>query len=148
MRPKRSAARPSANAASASTRPAAVGRQAAERYHLAGQRHGHLVQARVARAFALQVVDRLDNLEGVADIASQNTIHVGDQRHGRQAGLAGHRDQALGKIARHRLGIAEGARPARHVHHQPIEPLGDLLRQDRFHDQGNRSDAAGDVAMA
>ena len=70
-------------------------RQAAQRQHLAGQRHRHLVQARIARALALQVVDGLDHLERIADIAAQHAVHVGDQRDGRQAGLVGDGHQAF-----------------------------------------------------
>ena len=64
----------------------------------------------------------------------------------RQARLVGDRHQAFGQVARHRLGIAEGARAAFHVHHQPVEPLGHLLRQDRAHDQRDELDRGRDVA--
>ncbi len=121
-------------------------RQLAQRQHLAGQCHHHFVQARLARAFAFQVGDGLGDLERIADVAAQHAIHVGDQRHGRQAGAVGDGHQALRQVAGHLFGVAEGAGAAFDVHHQPVEAGRDLLAQDRAHDQRDRFDAAGDVA--
>lgn len=123
-----------------------AGRQAAQHDHLAGQRHRHLVQARIARALALQISDGLGNLERIADGAAEHPVHVGDQRDRRQAGPVGDRDQTLREVARHRFGVAERPRPALHVHRQPVEAGGDLLGQDRAHEQGNGLHRRGDVA--
>ena len=60
-------------------------RKLAQRQHLARQRHHHLVQAWIARSLAVQVVDGLGDLERIADVAAQHAVHVGDQRHRRQA---------------------------------------------------------------
>jgi hypothetical protein len=77
--------------------------------HLAGQRHRHLVQARLVGALAFQVFHSLDDFERVA-IAAQNAVHVGDQRDGGQAGPWATATNAR-KTARHLLGVAE--RPIR-----------------------------------
>ena len=51
-----------------------------------------------------------------------------------------------GQLACHRLGVAEGAGAELHVHHQPVEPRGELLRQDRADDQRDRFDGGRHVA--
>ena len=83
----------------------------------------------------------------VAGGAAEHPVHVGQQRRGR----AGRCRCATSTIARasssacSRVGH-EGARADLHVHHQRVEPGGELLRQDRGDDQRHRLDRAGGVA--
>ena len=64
----------------------------------------------------------------------------------RQTGTGGDLDDRIGELlglisARHERAVAE-----LHVHRQPVEPGGELLRQDRRRDERNRLDRRGDVA--
>jgi hypothetical protein len=104
-----------------------------------------LEQARVARR-AGEVVDRLAHLDGVARRAAQHAVHVGQQRRGGQAVARGDLDDRLRQLA----GLVElgqeGARADLDVHHERVEPGGELLGEDRGDDERDRLDRAGGVA--
>ena len=101
---------------------------------------------RGSRARARQVVDRLAHLERVARRRPQHLVHVGDQRDRVQPGAARDLDQRLGQLLRVLAGGHERARAGLDVEHQRVEALGQLLGQDRGHDQRDRLDRAGGVA--
>ena len=117
----------------------------ADLQQLRRERDHDLVQARVARGTG-QVVERLPDLQGVAGAAPEHLIHVGDQGAGPQAGALGDRDDALGQGA----GVVhlghEGAAADLDVHHQALQPGGQLLGEDRRGDQGDGLHRRGDVA--
>ncbi len=111
----------------------------------AGERDRHLVQPRLARR-AGEVVDRLAHLDGVAGRGAEHLVHVGQQRDRGQSGAAGHLDQR----ARQLFGVLapgqERAGAELDVHHQRVEPGGELLGEDGGDDQRHRLDGAGGVA--
>ncbi len=104
-------------------------RQAAELKHFRAQRQDDLVQAGLACRPA-QVGQRLAHLEGIAGSASQNLVHVGDQGRSRQVRAVRHGDDACRQVARLVQLGREGAASGLHVHDQPVEASGELLRKN------------------
>ena len=139
-RAKRSAAAPLRSASARVARPRASRPARAA----SGERERDLVQPRLARG-AGQAVDRLAHLERVARGAAEHPVHVGQQRDGRQPGALATSTSA--RPARRRLALGhERARAELDVHHERVEPGGELLGQDRGDDQRDRLDGAGRVA--
>ena len=105
-----------------------------------------LDQPRLARAVA-QDVDRLAHLERVAGRAAEHLVHVGQQRRARQAGALGDLGDRAAQLGRLLARGHERARAGLDVHDQAVEPLGQLLGEDRGDDQRDRLDGAGGVAQ-
>ena len=64
--------------------------------HVPGEREGDLHQ--VLRALAAQRLDRLLDLEGVADGAAERGVHPGDERPGADAVLLAEGDHGAGEV--------------------------------------------------
>ena len=140
MRAKRSAAAPECSAASASASTPTSSSAAR------AQLQRHLDQPRLAGAVA-QHVDRLAHLERVAGRAAEHLVHVGQQRGARQAGALGDLGDRAAELGRLLARGHERAGAGLDVHHQRVEPLGELLGEDRGDDQRDRLDGAGGVAQ-
>jgi hypothetical protein len=142
---KISAARPEVRAVSRRSDAASRSGASPGHQHLGAEGQSDCVEARLP-ARAGQVIERVGHFERVAGGAGERRVHVGDQRGGAQAGPLGHRDDALGQ----RPGLVEpgheGAGALLDVHHQALEPGGQLLRQDRRGDQVEGFDRAGNIA--
>ena len=95
----------------------------------------------------LQDLDRLDHLAGVAHLAAQRLVHVGEQRPHRGAVGAPDADHGLGQGAGLRRLLHEGPPAHLHVEDQAVEALGQLLGHDRRGDQRDRLHRAGGVAQ-
>ena len=95
----------------------------------------------------VSALERLAHLDRVAGRAAEHLVHVGEQRLAGQPVAARDRDDRARQLgARSRLGH-ERARAGLDVHHERVEPGGELLRQDRGDDQRDRLDRAGRVAQ-
>ena len=146
MRSNRSAAAPEVKRALEGRGPClGVARQSRQRKQFGAERHRHAVQARIAFC-AGQIIDGVADFDRIAGGAGQRLVHVGDERDRRQAGVGGDgrdagRELAGGVQRRH-----EGAGAGLHVHDQPLQSGGELLRQDRGGDERDRLDRRRDVA--
>ena len=114
-------------------------RDAAEHEHLGAEHVGQL--AGVDRAAAAQHLDRLADLERVADRAADRRVHVGQHARDRLAG-ARRRSRASARTARARRSIVFMNAPLADlaVEHEAVDALGELLRHDRRRDQRQRLD--------
>ena len=112
MRSNRSAAAPRLERAS-QRRSAGVDvvRESREREQFGAERHRHPVKPLVAPR-AGQIVDGVADLDRVAGGAGERLVHVGDERHGRQAGVVGDRRDAGRELPRSIQRRHEGARAA------------------------------------
>jgi hypothetical protein len=121
-----------------------LARQAGQGEHLLGQGVRDLHQ--VIGTVALQGLDRLLHLDGVADRAAQRGIHAGQQGSGGDVMLLADRHHRLRQLSCPRPVLHEGAGADLDVEDEGSGALGDLLRRDRAGDQRDRLDGAGDVA--
>jgi hypothetical protein len=87
-----------------------------------------------------QVLDR------VPGGAAEHLVHIRDQRAGPEAVALGDLDDRLRELARIIERRQERTRAELHVHHQCVEPGGELLGEDRGDDQRQRLDRPGGVA--
>ena len=100
--------------------------EAGETQKLAAERQRDPLQPLVL-VFAGQEIDRVLHFDRVARGAGERLVHVGDQRHGRQAGAVRDRRDALRQLARRFERGHEGARAGLHVHHQAFEAGGEFF---------------------
>jgi hypothetical protein len=118
---------------------------ATQHQQLGAERERDFAQAIVARSPG-QVVDRLAHLHRVAGTAAEHSIHVREQRRCPQAVAVRHLHDRASELLGLRAVRQEGAGADLHVHHERVEARGELLREDRCHDQGDRLDRPGGVA--
>ena len=120
-------------------------RHAAQHEQLGAERHGHLPQTLVARG-AGEVIDGLADLHRVAGGAAQHLIHVGEQRRGGHPVAPRDVDDRSGQLAGLLHAGQECPRADLDVHHQGVQPGGELLGEDGADDQRDRLDRARRVA--
>ena len=101
---------------------------------------------RSRRPAAAQDVDRLARLVGVPDGDAERRVHVGQQRDDLLPGARPHAHERLRERARARLVLHERPAADLHVEHEPVDPLGELLREDRRHDERDALDGRRHVA--
>ena len=113
--------------------------QPAQDEQLRGQRERHLEQPLVP-SIAGQVLDRLAYLDPVTGSPAEHLVHVGQQRHRRQAVPDRHLDDRSSELPGP-IQIRElSARAELDIHHERVESRGELLGQDRADDQRDRLD--------
>ena len=100
----------------------------------------------VRRALPGDRLDRLADLERVADRGAERLVHVGEEAHDLPAGPPPEVDHLLGEDARVVERLHERAVADLHVEHDRIGPRRDLLRHDRRGDERDDVDRGGDVA--
>ena len=122
-----------------------VARQPAQHQQLGAERASQRVQPRLAPR-AAQVVERLLHLQRVAGGVAEHLVHVGDERPRRQPRAFGHAHEAQRQFAGVFRRCREGAVAGLHVHHQRLQPGGELLGQDAGGDQRGGFDRRGHVA--
>ncbi len=124
---------------------AGVGRETRKRQEFGPERDRHPIEARIAPC-AGQIVDGVAHFDRVAGGAGERLVHVGDERHGREAGVVGDGGDALGELAGAVQNWHEGAGAGLHVHDQALQACRELLRQDRGGDERDGLHRRGDVA--
>ena len=79
---------------------------------------------------AREITERVHHLNGIARCRCQRLVHIGDQRRRLQACTVGDGNKRFGKVFGVFLPGHEGARTGFDVHHQAVEPGGQLLGQN------------------
>ena len=120
-------------------------RQAGRAEHLRPQRQRHVEQ--VAFRAAGERPDGLLHLERVAHLVAQRLLHAGDQRAEPAAGHRADFDHFLGQANRVLLCLHQRALAGLHVQHHRVAAGGNLLGQDRGHDQRHAVHRRGHVAQ-
>ena len=96
---------------------------------------------------ALQGLDALGHLEGVAGRAPERLVHVGDEGGHPLAHALADAEHGLGQGLRLVPPAEEGPVPALHVEDEGVDPLRHLLAHDRGGDEGQALHGGGDVAQ-
>ena len=122
-----------------------VGDDAGQRSQMPGEDQAQLLEA--TGSLAAQDLDRLPDLERVADELTERLVHVGDQGRARPAGIAADGDAQLGESAGGVDLAHERARARLHVEQDVLRSAGQLLAHDAGGDQGRVLDGRGDVAQ-
>ena len=121
------------------------GGDAGEDEHPGGEQHREVFE--IGGPVALQRLDALDDLVGVAHFPAERGIHPGHDRFGPDARRIADRHQRLRQPARVLERLHERAAARLDVEDEGADALGDLLAHDRRRDQRDALDRAGDVAQ-
>lgn len=118
---------------------------AAEDEHLGAEGEGASHQ--VVGALAVEDLDGLAGLEGVADGEAEGGAHVGEEGDDLLPRAGADADEGLGELAGAVGVLHEGAAPDLDVEDEGVDALGQLLGQDAGDDEGDALDGGGDVAQ-
>ena len=125
--------------------PFVAGIRGAPQYqHFGGEGEGEL--GRVGGAGAAEDRDRLLDFVGIAAGLAERRVHGCQERDGWAAGEARGGNEALCQLSRLLGVLHERPFPNFHIEDEAVQPFGELLGEDRRHDEWDRLDGAGHVA--